>query len=42
MQVRSVEEPTVTVGLERERDADVIKSLGTEGKTHVDIITHTK
>ena len=32
MQVKLVEEPTATVGVEREREADVIKPLGTEGK----------
>ena len=32
VQVRLIELPTVPIGLERERDTDVIKSLGTEGK----------
>ena len=38
VQVRLTEEPTVPVGLEGERDADVIKPLGTEGKTSTEVI----
>ena len=38
VQVRITEDPTVLVGLEGERDADVIKSLGTEGKTNAEVI----
>ena len=37
-QARVTEEPTFLVGLEGERDADVIKPLGTEGKPNAEII----
>ena len=33
MQVKVTEEPTVPIGLERKRDADVIKLLGTKEKS---------